>query len=134
MGRNGIIPCYVHKKFDLEQESTHRTKEKIRNVFSKVMDSFFYKTIVILISVVFVGFGVYGWIEIQQIFYPFLLMPSDSYLREWISNHKENYPDDGWEAEVYSGPLHYSDLENIDKLGKILVIDNIFYTPIQLLV
>ena len=44
-------------------------------------------------------------------------MPSDSYLRQWISNHKENYPDDGWEAEVYSGPLQYSDLKAIDKLG-----------------
>ena len=69
----------------------------------------------------FVGFGVYGWIKIQQIFYPFLLMPSDSYLRQWISNHKENYPDDGWEAEVYSGPLQYSDLKAIDELGNTKV-------------
>ena len=29
-------------------------------------------------------------------------MPTDSYLRSWISLHQQNFPDLGWEAEVYS--------------------------------
>ena len=43
-------------------------------------------------------------------------MPSDSYLREWIRVYDADYPDNGWDAEVYSGDLSYLDLPNINKL------------------
>ena len=48
--------------------------------------------------------------QIRQIFYPFLMLPSDSYMRQWIDIHRDNYPDDGWIAEMYSGPLLAADL------------------------
>ena len=56
----------------------------MKSGFSKLLDSSLYKAIVILIGMALFAIGIYGWIEIDQIFYPFLLMPSDSYLREWI--------------------------------------------------
>merc|ERR1719244_446664 len=88
----------------------------LKSGFLKLLDSVFYKAIIILIGMALFGIGIYGWIEIQQIFYPFLLMPSDSYLREWIRLHKEYYPDNGWDASLYSGHLGHQDLASVDHL------------------
>ena len=38
------------------------------------------------------------------------MLPSDSYMRRWIDIHRDNYPDDGWVAEMYSGQLLAADL------------------------
>ena len=38
------------------------------------------------------------------------MLPSDSYMRRWIDIHRDNYPDDGWVAEMYSGQLLAEDL------------------------
>ena len=43
-------------------------------------------------------------------------MPTDSYLRSWISLHQQNFPDLGWEAEVYSGALDHTGLPGLEKL------------------
>ena len=83
------------------------------------MKSALYKILVLLISGTIVGFGIYGCIEIKQVLNLKLLLPSDSYLRRWYKIQEEYYPNNGHEAEVYSGLLKYSDLENIDKLGRI---------------
>ena len=53
---------------------------------------------------------------IRQIFYPFLLMPSDSYLRQWIRAHNDFYPNEGYVTDVYSGEVTFTDLETIDSL------------------
>merc|ERR1719228_1457070 len=52
----------------------------------------------------------------KQKFDPVLLLPSESYLREWITVQTEYYPQDGWVADVYSGEISYKDLENIETL------------------
>ena len=72
--------------------------------------------ITVIVTVGFLVFGIWGWTEMRQEFDPILLMPSDSYLREWIRVYDADYPDNGWDAEVYSGDLSYLDLPNIDKL------------------
>ena len=38
------------------------------------------------------------------------MLPSDSYMRQWIDIHRDNYPDEGWVAEMYSGQLLAADL------------------------
>ena len=117
MGGDGIIPCYTHQHYDPQDNfSLDMIITRVKSVYQSLLGSSVYKMIVIMISLVLFGFGVYGWIEIKQIFYPFLLMPSDSYLRQWISNHKQLYPDDGWAASIYSGPVSASDLDNIDTM------------------
>ena len=115
-GRSGLIPCIVHQSYSPGSSTTENIVDKFKSFYTKLLGSAFYKAVIILISLTCLGFGIYGWIEIKQIFYPFLLMPSDSYLRQWIRAHKENYPDEGWVADVYSGELGFSDLETIDDL------------------
>ena len=53
----------------------------------------------------------------RQVFHIMSMLPSDSYLRRWYEYQGEYYPT-GFDSDVYSGPINYSDLENIDKLGK----------------
>jgi len=115
-GKNGVIPCYTHKDHQPETYTNNSFQMKMKSGFSKLLDSSLYKAIVILIGMALFAIGIYGWIEIEQIFYPFLLMPSDSYLREWIRFHKEHYPDNGWDATLYSGHLGHQDLASVDQL------------------
>ena len=113
-GRSGLIPCIVHQSYS--PSTAQSIVDTFKSSYIKLLGSAFYKAVIILISLTCLGFGIYGWIEIKQIFYPFLLMPSDSYLRQWIRTHKDNYPDEGWVADMYSGEVSFSDLEAIDDL------------------
>ena len=112
-GRDGVIPCIVHKK--------HKTSDQTENslvtkCYSKLLSSLILKVMTVTATAGFLVLGIWGWTEMRQQFDPILLMPSDSYLREWIRVYDADYPDNGWDAEVYSGHLSYSDLPNIDKL------------------
>ena len=65
---------------------------------------------------ILLAFGVWGWTGIKQKFVPVFLLPSESYLREWIRVQEEFYPQNGWGAEVYSGEFSFKNLSAIDTL------------------
>ena len=115
--RNGLIPCFLHNKLKVCQSSSESLSDRIKKAYLKIVESSIYKTIVILVSCTFVAFGIYGWIHMKQVFHIMSMLPSDSYLRRWYEYQGEYYPT-GFDSDVYSGPINYSDLENIDKLGK----------------
>ena len=50
---------------------------------------------------ILLGFGVWGCTLIRQEFDPVLFLPGDSYLRKFLAVHEEQFPSDGWEAEVF---------------------------------
>jgi len=118
--RNGLIPCIVHDEdhspigcsFD-----TSWLKEKFWVSYETLTSSWVYKVLVILISGGLLSVGILGWTRIVHKFDPVLLLPAESYLRQWVDLQFEFYPTNGWAADLYSGPLDYNDLGTIEDLN-----------------
>jgi predicted RND superfamily exporter protein len=115
-GRDGLLPCIVHQDFQPSDCSKFEVGLTVMKYYAKLLSSSVFKVITILITVSLLAFGAWGWCQIKQKFDPILLLPSESYLREWIRVQQDFYPDDGWVADVYSGEISYKDLESIDTL------------------
>ena len=120
-GRNGLLPCIIHKpKSSLDDRQsifdTEKLKERFFHHYSRVTSHGLYKTVVILISCGLLSVGVLGWTKIVHKFDPVLLLPAESYLRQWVDMNQEFYPSHGWTAELYSGPVSHHDLGNIEAL------------------
>ena len=49
-------------------------------------------------------------------FDPVLLLPAESYLRNWVGLQEQFYPHAGWGAELYSAKLDHTDLASIERL------------------
>ena len=116
-GRDGLLPCIVHHDYQPSACSNFEVGVIVMKYYARLLSSTIFKVITVILTVSLLAFGVWGWIGIKQKFDPFLLLPSESYLREWIRVQQEYYPDNGWSADVYSGELSYKDLENIEALS-----------------
>merc|ERR1712038_1047689 len=115
-GRDGLLPCIVHQDFQPSACSSLEVGQTVMKYYAKLLSSTVFKVVTILITITMLVCGGWGWWEMKQKFDPVLLLPAESYLREWIRVQKEFYPQDGWVADVYSGELSYKDLENIETL------------------
>ena len=114
--QNGILPCITHSAPTQTESSLSSWSEKVKEGYTSWLSSSLYRVLVMVTAIILLGGGIWGWINIQQIFIPALMMPSDSYLREWIRAHETYYPQAGWEAQVYSGHLGQEDLGSIERL------------------
>jgi len=115
-GRDGLIPCVVHRDHQPSHCSQNKFGSKVLKYYARLLSSTVFKSITVMITVALLAFGAWGWTGMKQKFDPVLLLPSESYLREWIRYKQEYYPDNGWSADVYSGELSYKDLDAIDEL------------------
>ena len=115
-GRDGLLPCIVHQDFQPSACSSLEAGQTVMKYYAKLLSSTIFKVVTIIITITLLVCGGWGWWEMKQKFDPVLLLPAESYLREWIRVQKEFYPQDGWVAEVYSGELSFIDLENIETL------------------
>jgi hypothetical protein len=86
------------------------------NIYSKCLASWLFKLGVFLISLAFLSIGIWGTFSIQQKFDPILLLPSDSYLREFVKHHDANFPTNGWSAEVYMSGIDGQSMAGMEKL------------------
>ncbi len=106
-----------------------------------------FQAIIVTITLALVSVGTWGTFNIRQHFDPILLLPGESYLRQWIDVHDKHFPkvririrnlvkcqrallkycmtvsvlQDGWVADVYTGALDpQNDLIEIDHLTQKL--------------
>ena len=117
-GQNGVLPCLSHRDFTPGQTGSLLAgwTDRLKDLYISCLSTVLYRALVLLTTVVLLVFGVWGWINIRQFFDFNLLIPSDSYLREWIRVFEAYYPQADRDAQVYSGHLDQSDLFSIDKL------------------
>ena len=115
-GLDKLLPCIVNKDFQPPACLEQSDNISVIKVYGKLLSSTVFKVMTVISTIRFLDFGIWGWVGMRQEFDPMLVLPSDSYLREWLRIHETDYPNNGWDAEVYSGELSYSDLPNIDKL------------------
>ena len=64
-GRDGVLPCLVHRDHAPRPAAEGRGA-RAKLLYTRLLGSPLYKTLVILASLTALGFGVYGWIEIRH--------------------------------------------------------------------
>ena len=52
----------------------------------------FFQAVVLTLTLTFVAIGTWGTVLIRQHFDPILLLPGESYLRQWINVHDKHFP------------------------------------------
>ena len=119
--RNAFCPSCV--KYPESWQPSESSQKQFGKVFlmkySKLLNFQVYKVFVLLLSLLACGAGLWGTINIRTQFDPSLLLPPHSYLLDWISTHKIDFPKDGWGSDIYTGKINpLLDLPQIDSMVK----------------
>jgi len=140
--RNALLPCISHSRSASTSSSSElRSVDLVTKLYSKLLSSNLFKLLALLVTVTLLAFGAWGWSGMKQKFDPILLLPSESYLRDWVRVQQKFYPDNGWSAHLYSAELSHKDLANVDKLtvdletltkdGRTLRVVNSWWTKLK---
>jgi Niemann-Pick C1 protein len=120
-GRDGLLPCIVHKDYKPSNCSQRNYGDVIVKKYAKLLSSVIFKILVIVLTLGMLAFGIWGSILIRQKFDPTLLLPSDSYLRDFLSVHDKLYPNNGWTANIYTSKFDHTDLYKFEDLTNQLM-------------
>jgi len=115
-GGDGVLPCIVHQQ---NQDDGCPKKEDVSWVvkkYSSLLSSLVFKIAVISSTLGMLCVGVWGSLNIRQEFDPTLLLPADSYLRDFLSYHDKLFPDNGWTAYIYTQKFDHTDLYKLEDL------------------
>jgi len=115
-GRDGLLPCIIHKDFKPSSCSQSNYGDVVVKKYAKLLSSVIFKFLVIVFTLGMLVFGIWGSILIRQKFDPTLLLPSDSYLREFLSVHDKHFPNNGWTANIYTANFDDTDLHKFEEL------------------
>ena len=129
-GRNAILPCLISKKFS-NPPSANPTKENrktkspqgvLMRGYVSLLESKIYKSLIVCCTFSILGLGVWGSILIKNQSDEVKHLPTDSYLRRWFENLKEDFPDLGHQVKLFTGPINpKQDLRKIDSILNELV-------------
>ena len=121
-GRSSLLPCLLHPQSSKPSQagvggalSSARVRLRVVSVYERLSRSPLYKALVITVAAALLSCGILGWSRIVQKFDPTLLLPAESYLRQWLQLNSQFY-DSFWSGEIYSGPLTQTDLASVDSL------------------
>jgi len=124
--RNGLCPCYVHKKQDKETEATKTSdqhsndlglSQKCFKFVSKLILSTPGAVVVLLCSSVLSGCAIWQATQLEQEFQSIWFLPPSSYLRQWFDANAEYFPSDGERVTVYLTQLDWpQELGKFEKL------------------
>ena len=111
-GRDGLVPCLVHEDFKPSKCSRTNYGDIVVKKYVKLLSSVIFRCLVIIATLGFLAFGIWGSFLIRNKFDPILLLPSDSYLRQWLNVHDKFYHGSGW--TVYNGEIYISEFDHSD--------------------
>ena len=123
--KNGFVPCVRHKnRTELEDDSEHKTiRQCVIGWYRTLLSCTLYRVVIVMTSLCCLACGVWGSSLIRHKFDPFLLLPADSYLSQFIAVNDQYYnPYRGWSAEIYTGGINHTDLAKIDNIVSQLEI------------
>ncbi|XP_031339796.1 protein patched homolog 3-like isoform X2 [Photinus pyralis] len=130
--RNGALFCYTHKDHTKNQCSQRQiSKSVFKFIYSKIIFTLPGKILVMLITVICLGFSIESAIRLEQRFDPEWFLPQSSHLTAYLKKKAEHYPTVGHEAGVYFGSLNYtSEIRNIKNIVRQLeespeIVENI---------
>ena len=73
-----------------------------------------------MVTVGLTAVGAGGSALIRQKFDPVLLLPAESYLRQWKLLHDQMFPENGAVADIYTGHINHTHLEHLETMVKSL--------------
>ena len=118
--QNAFLPCFHHSEDqeDLaKEEHCNLLTDKFLKGYRTFLSYMSYRIAILFVSFSCLGCGVWGFLQIRHKFDPLLLLPSDSYLSHFIRLNDQYYrPYEGWTADIYTGMLNSSNLQNIEEL------------------
>eukprot|EP00095_Tigriopus_kingsejongensis_P005354 maker-scaffold34_size539781-snap-gene-1.9 protein:Tk05354 transcript:maker-scaffold34_size539781-snap-gene-1.9-mRNA-1 annotation:"hypothetical protein DAPPUDRAFT_306990" len=141
--RDGFAPCIRYRNWIPSAWTQKEYGKMFMAGFAKILKKGFTKIVVLGITLGVFGTGIYGTYLIRQEFDPVLLLPAQSYLRQWLAVQEVHFPTNGWGANIYTGPLEdiENDLEQFEKLslemdaltkdGKILKSYDSWWVPFK---
>ncbi|KAF7285020.1 hypothetical protein GWI33_012334 [Rhynchophorus ferrugineus] len=107
--RNGIIPCITHKNYIPNKCSQKNlTNNFIGTIYSKIILTTPGKIIVILITVVCLGFSTESALKLEQRFDPKWFLPKGTHLADFLAVRDQYFPHNGFDSGLYMGSLEYS--------------------------
>jgi len=119
--RNGTLPCIKHKNFKPNKFSQ---KNILQTVFKSLANLIVLKPVkclIILLTLIILGFSIWGNIELRQEFNPVWFLPQDSYLAQWHKYNYQYFPSQGEKVNVFMENLDLpKDLKKLDKVHEEL--------------
>jgi len=119
-GRSGLLPCIAITNHKPSSCSQVNHEKLIITKYAKLLSYKSFKIAVLIVTLIFTSIGISGCFLMEQKFDFLLLLPKDSYLRQWHETKNYLYPDKGWTANIYSDSFDHSHLETFENLTKSL--------------
>lgn len=105
--RNCCCPCVVHKDAEVWWEPKLMPRF-ITFLYSKIVLTKPGKVVVILAAIALSAFSAEKVFHIKQKFDPVWFIPSSTQYFQYLMTNRHYYPDRGFEAAVYLGPMNYT--------------------------
>eukprot|EP00092_Neocalanus_flemingeri_P008175 GFUD01008815.1.p1 GENE.GFUD01008815.1~~GFUD01008815.1.p1 ORF type:complete len:989 (+),score=163.46 GFUD01008815.1:223-3189(+) len=119
--RNGSIMCIKHKDFKPNKFSQKNILQTIFKAIANVIVLKPVKALIILFTLVILGFSVWGNILLRQEFNPIWFLPPDSYLAQWHKYNAIHFPSQGEKVTVFMENLDLpNDLAKLDRMHEEL--------------
>ena len=100
VGRNGCLPCIVLEISDKSATRKEGFGELLFKNYNQMLYSLTYKVVIAICALLLMVFGIWGCISMREHFDFLLLLPEDSYLRQWALAKEDLYPNSGRTAEI----------------------------------
>ncbi|CAH0560340.1 unnamed protein product [Brassicogethes aeneus] len=115
-GKN--IICVQQKKFVPNQCSQiNYTNKVFKAVYSKVIFTLPGKLVVILITIICLGFSIESSFKLEKHFDPNWFVPEETHLAKYIEVKRQFYPSYGFNAGLYLGSINYThEINNIKRM------------------
>ena len=117
VGRNGCLPCIVLEISDKSATRKEGFGELLFKNYNQMLYSLTYKVVIAICALLLMVFGIWGCISIHEQFKFLLILPEDSYLRQWASVRDDLYSGTGWTAEIFTDSFNHSDLAKFENLS-----------------
>jgi len=119
--RNGTLMCIKHKDFKPNKFSQKNVLQTIFKSIANLIVKKVVKCLIILLTLVILGFSIWGNIELRQEFNPVWFLPPDSYLAQWHKYNSIHFPSQGEKVNVFMENLDLpKDLKKLDKVHEEL--------------
>ena len=91
--KDGLIPCcLVHEKWNSSNKGQENWAKICLGYCANLVRNKIFKVVILVLTIGFVSVGTLGTISIRQHFDPVLLLPANSYLRQWLDVHQHDFP------------------------------------------
>ena len=117
--RNGFFFCYTHKIEEGKGHEDEGGEKKLSwwrsnpgkvffNKFGTILMHPAAKTIVIFITALILGFGIYGLMQLEQKFNPAWFLPTGAYLLDFLDANELYFPGSGDRVTINIGDIDYT--------------------------